>query len=309
MRRPDLLLLAAALGLAATGVQARPLQQSAYLSPNQAEADIGFQVTVSGKTQLCHPLFSHYDVRVQNGAVHLTVAAENDPTAKCAAGEKDYQADFSLPALKPGEYPVDMALQPACAYSATPCPFADMRESAGTLSVKDPADLGFSILPKQTVAGKAFDLFLAGKGYSCGNEYTGMEARAEGHTLYLSFTNRANPAAICPAIVKDYGPTFKAPALAVGVYQVFAAVSPYCGAPGPCPLALIAPQLAGALTVIETVASVRSEARGAGRGSHNDGAGIGNAAGVPNGSLRIDRRNGAVVRWRDAETSVTGKRY
>lgn len=291
----------AATCLMSASLWAQTRTQTAYLAPNLAESGKPFSVTVSGKTTLCNPQFSHQKATVDNGSILLSVMAVNDPVAKCTAGEHDYQTDFDLPALKAASYEVNVSLQPACAYSQPLCPFAMILDYAGTLGVKDSADLNYAIRPKLVQGGKAFDLFLTNKQFTCGNEFSDLSSHVEGHILYLSFTNRPHPEALCAAVIKDYGPTFPIPALKAGTYQVFATSMPYCGTVGPCPVAFVLPQLAGALTATDGTAAVGGGGKAAsGKSALRDANG--------SGALRIDARQGVTGLWHGKSSTLTGRR-
>ena len=271
---------------AATSAFAQPGDpvQTVYVTPGQVESGKPFQVTLSGKSTLCDPQFSRHEAKVENGVVNFTVMAVNNPAALCSGDTRDFKTEFAVPALKAGEYKVEARLYPSCYYDKPTCPMLrDPVEYGGILYAQDSAKLAFAIRPDQVEADKPFDLFLIGKNFTCGNEYTGLTSSFQGDVLFLNFTNRPHPEALCPAIVADYGPTFRIPAAKAGVYQVMATASPYCGTTGPCPLALIAPQLAGALTVGDGPVSLRPAS----------GGGVTRGAGMRHGELRIDPRQGA----------------
>lgn len=276
--------------------------QTVYVAPNQAEAGKPFQVALTGKTTLCDPQFSRHEAKVENGVVNFTVMAVDNPAALCTGQPRDFKTEFAVPALKAGEYKVEARLYPACHYNNPPCAMLrDPVEYGGTLLAQDSAKLAFAIRPDRVEADKPFDLFLTGKDFTCGNEYTGLTSAFQGDVLFLNFTHRPRPEVLCPAILADYGPTFRIPSAQAGVYQVMAAVSPYCGTTGPCPLALIAPQLSGALTVGDGPVSLRP----------GSGGGLARGAGMRqgrHGELRIDPRHGAVIRWNQGTSTVTGKR-
>ncbi|MDB5103803.1 MAG: hypothetical protein JWP91_1492 [Fibrobacteres bacterium] len=268
---------------------------SAAVAPREAESGIAFRVTVSGKTTLCNPQFSRRQALSGNGTLDLSVMAVNDPVAKCTAGEHDYHTDFEIPALKAGKYAVTIALNPACLYETPMCKIAVIRESAGDLVVRDSASLAYAIRPKRVAAGKPFELFLTGKDFTCGNVFSDLSAAVDGNVVRVRFTDKPNPAALCPAVLKDYGPTFQVPALAAGTYQVYALRSPYCSSAGPCPLALVAPQLSGALAAegadaIAPSSKALSPAAAAGR------------------AVRVDARGGKVTAaWKGGSRDLTGK--
>lgn len=291
-------LIPAAAATTAFAQPGEPLQ-TVYVTPGQAESGKPFQVALTGKTSLCDPQFSRHEAKVENGVVNFTVMAVNSPLANCTGDMRDFRTEFAVPALKAGEYKTEARLYPSCHYDNPPCAMLrDPVEYGGLLYVQDSAKLTLAIRPDKVEAGKPFDLFLTGKDFTCGNEYTGLASTFQGDVLTLAFTNRPHPEALCPAVLADYGPTFRIPTAKAGVYQVMAVVSPYCGTSGPCPMALMAPQLSGALTVGEGPMSLRpGPAGGSARG-----------AGMRHGELRIDPREGAIIRWNQGSTTVTGER-
>lgn len=239
----------ASLAMATACITAPTMAATVSVTPHQAEAGKDFRVTVSGKTDLCMPIWSYISAKEQGGILTLSAAGANNPLAKCTAGPHDFSLDFLVPALKAGSYEVRFQRHLPCEFEKPQCEPFIFPDSGGTLVVVDRAKLSFSIKPRAAAANKSFDLFLTNKDFTCGNTYSNLNVGVRGWQVMLSFTNKPNPAAICPAIEADYGPTFKVPALAYGIYQVMAVMSPWCDSKGPCPLAPIAPQLAGALDI------------------------------------------------------------
>ncbi|MEO6094401.1 MAG: hypothetical protein ABIW76_01535 [Fibrobacteria bacterium] len=293
-----------ALWIAAVSISAPMAQthtQTVSVSPSQAESGQPFQVTLSGKSGLCAPIFTRHEVTVDAGVLNLSVMGVSNPAALCAVGEQEHEfhTDFNVPALKAGKYEVAARLLPACSYENPPCmPIRDPVEYGGILEARDSADMSFAIRPKRAAKDKAFELFVFGRNFTCGNEFSNLSFNVSGHSLNVSFTNRPHPEALCPAVLADHGPTFQLPAMASGVYQVFATAMPYCGTTGPCPLALVAPQLSGALTVGDgTVSLQRSIRQGA-----EEKPGVGMV------SLSIDHRLGVRGWWHAAPVSLTGRR-
>lgn len=289
-------LLIATVCLTSPRAQAKTLTVS--VSPNQAESGKAFQVTLIGKSSLCAPVFSRHAVSVENGVVNLTVMGMHNPAALCVVGEREYRTDFNVPALSAGEYEVAARVLPACSYENPPCLPARDPVEYGSLSIKDSASLFFGIRPKRVEQAKAFGLFVFNEDYTCGNEYTDHTTSVSGHSLIVSFTNRPHPEALCPAVVADHGPTFQIPAMDPGVYQVFTVAMPYCGTQGPCPLAMVAPMLSGALTVGEGAVSVLRPNRPGAKE---------NPEPVSDG-LSIDHRFGVRGWWHSAAVSLTGRR-
>lgn len=267
---------------------------TASLRPDQVEAGIGPQITVSGSTSLCDPQFSHQAVAVNGNDIRFTVEAVENPAARCIAGDHPYSVDFTVPALKAGEYSATIFLQPACVYSPTPCPIAYNPDSAGTLYVTSPDSLQYSFTPKHTSSGAPFELFLTSKRFTCADSFFNTSTSMGGHELTVSFSDNVRANVLCPAIAKDYGPTFKIDALSAGVYQVFAQPVPYCPPGRICPLFVLVPQLAGALTVGDVTGLERPAVSGA-------------AGARAQGALRVD---GASVMgtWRGFGWDLTGRR-
>ncbi len=236
-------------GILSATLWAQTQVQTVFINPNQVESGKSFQVTLSGKSSLCNPQFSHHQTTVTNGSIQLTVMAVNDPLAKCTAGDHDYKTDFELPALKAGQYTVTASLEPACRYSTPACMIPQILENVGTLFAKDSASLPFAIRPGKVDPAKSFDMLVTNNLWTCANEFTNPVVLVDGHAIYVSFTNRFRIGILCPAILKDYGPTLSMAALPSGTYQILTTSIPYCDPKLICPLSLLAPQLSGAVTV------------------------------------------------------------
>lgn len=287
--------LAVALSIYAPTVHAAAKATADYsLLPSQAESGKPVTLTVSGYTGLCNPHFSHQAATVQSGAIHLELLGENDPLSKCSDSIRAFHTDFQTPALAAGSYAVDIAFRPACSYQEPLCPFALQRFAAGTLTVRDPADLTFGILPGQVQAGQQFHLRVTRKEFACGAVFTGLTDVANGPVLYLQYTlAEMTLDTACPVPLAPQGPIFTLGPLAAGTYQIMASQIPDC-AGKVCPLALIAPQLAGALTVVETVSGLKQDQRPGGSGTAKAGAPAGADASAfsrfQQGLLRLDGR-------------------
>ncbi|HKP96514.1 MAG TPA: hypothetical protein VJ385_12220 [Fibrobacteria bacterium] len=215
-------------------------------SPYAVESGKPSTVTVSGYSRYCLPIVSHRQVAVSGSTITLTAGYSDNPAADCIGGRPlPYKVDFDLPALKAGEYTVLQRVQPECAYSARPCPFAAVVDT-GRLQVSD--SLHYRIKPKEVRAGAAFKLRLIAPEFQCGSKFSNLSARIEGHRIDLRFTHEAHPEIPCTLAITEYGPVFDLSALDSGVYQVFATPFVPCTKP-PCPLLAILPQSAGALTV------------------------------------------------------------
>lgn len=290
---------AAVAALCATAPQAQTHTQTVSISPGQAESGKPFQVTLSGKSGLCAPIFTRHEAKAENGVLNLTVMGVDNPAALCTDGEHDYHTDFEVPALKAGTYEVAARLLPACSYETPPCmPIRDPVEYGGNLELRDSANLSFGIRPKRVDQDKAFELFVFSKDFTCGTEFSASSMTLSGHSIIVSFSYRPHPETVCRDAFADHGPTFHLPAMWSGVYQVFVTAMPYCGTNGPCPLALVAPQLAGALTVGGAAVALQPVAGGGSRERPHRREGKG---------LSIDTHG--VLGWRHASAvSLTGRK-
>jgi hypothetical protein len=154
---------------------------------------------------------------------------------------------FSLPALAAGEYAVSVSKLAACMVSTPACMMAVLPVSAGTLSVEPTAAKpnSYTITPISTAPEQAFELSLQSYEFDCGTSFDSLGVNVAGNNITLSFLDHANPNAICPAIYRPYGPTFKLPALKSGTYAVSSYRLPACY---PCKMAGETAQ-AGTLTV------------------------------------------------------------
>jgi hypothetical protein len=229
--RPVLLAfsLAASLG-AAWG-------QTLSVTPNPATAGKAFTLYLQGVPQnSCYTAFSRESVMVSGNRIDLryTVASYAVPLSAAAGAEpipcplldaRDAKVapsmpSFAMPALKAGSYEVWATNMPECLYSQPSCKIAVKPESAGVLKVESAPEPAYTINPDSAPAGQAFALQLLSYDFACGTAYDSLSAVVADGAITLSFLDRPNPAAICPAIYMPYGPTFRLPALKEGAYKV-----------------------------------------------------------------------------------------
>lgn len=105
------------------------------------------------------------------------------------------------------------------------------------------------IKPSRVDADKAFVLEVLSFRWNCGATYSHIESAAAAGRLDIRFAVTENPAAICPAIEKPYGPKVPVKALPAGRYDVWATpLLPCQVAPQPCEVPE-KPERAGILTV------------------------------------------------------------
>lgn len=108
-----------------------------------------------------------------------------------------------------------------------------------------PIMAAYTITPTSMEAGKEFNLSLLSYEFNCGTTYDNLATSVVGNVITLSFLDHPDPAAVCPAIYKPYGPTFKMAALKPGTYTVKAYRHPDCL---PCELLGVTAD-AGTLTI------------------------------------------------------------
>jgi hypothetical protein len=239
------------IGLLLAGVSSPRANLS--LDPPAVEAARGSVVTVAGYSQFCAPIISHAQAAVAGTTLNLSAVFEDNPAALCLPGPVAYATDFTLPALTPGTYAVLMRIMPACAYSATPCPFAAPVPDTGLLYVQDPAASHYRIDPNRAEPGQAPRVKLTAAEFQCGSGFDSLSVEVKGQRISLGFQHHPHPEALCPGGA-GFGPVFDLIGLAPGTYQVFAAPKVACDrglcqtAPGPA-------TFAGAYSA-DTVASV-----------------------------------------------------
>jgi len=235
---------------------------TAGISPTWAESHHPFTLALFGESDKCAPVFSHQSSRITGGTLVLSVLEQQRPGVLCTNDTAwAYRTEFDAPALDSGEYPVQVRWAQACEFDATPCPVAYQPQDVGNLRVTDSASLSYSFTPRSVRAGQDFHIRLKGT-FNCGDLIKSSTVDTVRPILRLNFVIEPHPEVVC--IAPFPGIDFAVPALGAGGWQVYAARSPYCAQGTVCPLALIAPQLAGALEVppvVEAVVPLRPETR------------------------------------------------
>lgn len=95
--------------------------------------------------------------------------------------------------------------------------------------------IAFFPSPGRADAEGPFTLKILSYRYNCGTEYSHAAFRRDGDVLDFRFVAKENPAAVCPANIAPYGPSFEMPALPAGRYHLAAtALHPCLVAPQPC---------------------------------------------------------------------------
>lgn len=268
--------LVAALGLA--GAVFSQTASGLSVTPNPAPAGKAFTLTLWGVKQDCHTAFTRETVTVsgnridlsytpQTAAVPMGGVPENaaSPGIVCpvyvdAAGQAvsdpvsilPNAPTFPMPALKAGEYEVWAEETPECLYTQPACAIRIAPQAAGTLKVAADSQAAYSISPATAAEGGEFELQLLSYAFDCATTYDNLSVNVAGNEITLTFLDHADPAGICPAIYRPYGPVFKMPALKAGSYAVKAYRMPSCH---PCKMLGI---LADAGTLTVTAAKPRT---------------------------------------------------
>ena len=264
--------LALVLGLGAAKAQTIPPALS--VTPNPAPAGKAFTLTLNGVATRCGAVYTHQSVSVNEGRIDLQYTVDQmifiddpivakgdvepiDPVCPVFVGQETVPTSilpnapmFAMPALKAGSYEVWATNVPACAYAKPACAVKLMPVAAGKLAVTEQGAITYLINPTAVEAGLDFELSLLSYDFNCGHTFDNLSVAVGEGVITLSFLDHPNPAAICPAIYKPYGPTFKVSGLKAGTYKVKAYRHPACL---PCKM-LGETADAGVLTVKTTIA-------------------------------------------------------
>jgi hypothetical protein len=107
----------------------------------------------------------------------------------------------------------------------------------------------WELTPSKVEAGQDFALTALSNRYGCAHEFANHSVVVNDGRIDLSFTSTINPAVLCAAIVKPYGPTFKMAALKEGRYAVYMNLLLPCHVQEKMCRAAIPVEYAGVLTV------------------------------------------------------------
>jgi len=219
------------------------------ITPAWVESHHPFTLALAGESDDCSPVFSHASSRLTGGKLVLSVLEQQRPGIACITKPVSwaYRTEFEVAALDSGEYPVQVIWMQACQFDPTPCPAAYQPQDVGNLRVTDSARLAYSFTPRAARAGEGFQLLLKADGFNCGDIIKSATVDTARPVLRLNFLIEPHPEAECFA--PFHGIEFAVPALTAGGWQVTANRAAYCPPGMVCPLALLAPQLAGALEV------------------------------------------------------------
>jgi hypothetical protein len=115
--------------------------------------------------------------------------------------------------------------------------------------IDPPKAVVWELAPSQVAAEEDFELSVLSSRYGCAHEFANKTVVVKDGRIDLSFTSTINPAVLCAAIEKPYGPVFKMPALKEGQYKVYMDLGmTTCQVVGLCPKD-VPKESAGILTV------------------------------------------------------------
>ncbi len=203
----------------ATGVT-RPISK-AWVSPKAAEARSPFTLQLFRTDFGCNSAFANQKVTVKENAIHLSYSVSYN---KLLCQDNGYYGPaFKMHGLPSGTYFVydhrqtDCMLRGTCASIPYPVPMVD------TLVVRETQTPSptFTISPEKAPAGEQFNLQALSHQFSCGTSYSRQSYRLENGRLVLTFDWKTDPAVMCPAVVRPYGPSFRIKPLEPGKYPVW----------------------------------------------------------------------------------------
>ncbi len=241
-----------------------PLAAYSY-DPDQTAAGRDFRLTLSPLAFDCNTEFKVIGAAATDSSITLSyVHSERVQPLDCRVVlMAPPTLVFKVPALKAGKYQVYAMAYPECAYNTDPkgpvCKIAVIPEFVGSLVVNSTTqpDEAWHLRPTKTPTGKAFDLSVVTSRFgSCQTTFYGksIQIDADKRIIHLSFGAEQNTDVVCIQDLRPHGPTFSAPALKAGTYQVMVSVMPACAIPkepnGPICLIAIQPVAAAeSLTV------------------------------------------------------------
>lgn len=256
-----------ALGLLPQHAHAASPALNYGFAPTETEAGADFRMTLSPSVFDCNTEFKVIGAAATDSSITLSFvhSQRKEPLDCRVVFMVPPTLEFKVPALKAGKYQVYAMAYPECAYNTDPkgpvCKIAVMPELIGSLAVKGTTkpDEAWHLRPTKTPAAKAFDLSVVTSRYgSCHMSFYGQSVHvdADKRIIHLSFGVEQNPDIVCIQDVRPHGPTFSAPALKTGNYQVMVSELPACAIPkepnGPiCLIAVQAVAAAESLTVYE----------------------------------------------------------
>lgn len=235
-------------------------------APNETAAGSAFRMTLSPFAFDCNTEFKVIEAATTDSSVTLSfVHSQRKAPVDCRLVDMVLPTlVFKVPALKVGKYQVYAMAYPECAYNTDPngpvCKIAVIPELIGSLAAKDTVvkpDEAWHVQPTRTPSGKAFDLSVVNSRYgNCQTSFYGQSVHvdADKRIIHLSFGIRQNLDIVCIQDIRPHGPTFSAPALKAGAYQVMVSELPACAIPlepnGPICLIAIQPVAAAESLVV-----------------------------------------------------------
>lgn len=258
------------MALAATSQAASEPAARYGFAPTETAAGAAFRMTLSPFGFDCNTEFKTISATVNDTSITLAfVHSQRAVTLDCKAVLMvPPTLVYPVPALKAGKYQVYAMAYPECAYNTDPngpvCKIAVIPELIGTLAVgitpiPPKLDSAWHIRPVKTLSQKPFDLAVVSNRYgNCQSSFYGqsLSVDADRRVIHVSFGVETHIDRVCIQDVRPHGPTFSAPALKAGKYQVMVSVLPACAIPlepnGPiCMIAIQPVAAAESLTVVD----------------------------------------------------------
>lgn len=244
LRHLSLTCMGLLLSLAATTQAAsEPVTTRYGYAPTETAAGAAFRMTLSPFDFDCNTEFKTISATVTDSSVTLAfVHSQRAVTLDCKAVLMvPPTLTYPVPALKAGKYKVYALAYPECAYNTDPskpvCKIAVIPELIGSLTVgveTPKADSAWHVRPVRTPSQKAFELSVVNARYgSCQSSFYGQSISVDANkgVVHVSFGVQTHPDHVCIQDVRPHGPTFAAPALKAGKYQVMVSVLPACAIP------------------------------------------------------------------------------
>ncbi|MEO7424409.1 MAG: hypothetical protein ABI036_04430 [Fibrobacteria bacterium] len=211
-------------------------------APTETSAGADFRITLSPLAFDCNTEFKVIGAAANDSSITLSfVHAQRAQPLDCKVVLMlPPTLEFKVPALRAGKYKVYAMAYPECAYNTDPkgpvCKIAVIPELIGSLTANKESkpDEAWHVRPTKTPAGKAFDFAVVTSRYgNCQTSFYGqsIQVDADKRIIHLSFGVEQNTGIVCIQDMRPYGPTFSAPALKAGNYQVLVYELPDCAIP------------------------------------------------------------------------------
>ncbi len=239
---PSCLALVSSLAVFGQAASETAAERYGY-APAESAAGAAFRMTLSPYGYDCNTGFEAIGAVTTDTSITLSfVHRRRKDTLDCRVVRMVPPVlEYKLPALRAGKYPLYAVAYPECAYNPDPngpiCKIALRPELIGAVAVgSEPPriDSAWHPRPVKTLSQKPFQLAVVNSLYgNCQTTFYGQTMRvdADKRVIHLSFGAETHPDRVCVQDVRPHGPTFAAPALKAGRYQVLVSQLPACAIP------------------------------------------------------------------------------